>query len=171
MAALNIIGFWKNADQLLKDLNLSTIQLAKVLSDLSQGSVYAHSYENNLDFCEKLLLQESDSSSTVFAALFLLEYEGKFCGFLSANIVYESVEIDFIAVLKEYRRLGFGQKLFEALESKLKQENSKEIYQIILEVGAHNLAAIKFYENLGFNLLNKRSKYYRSIEDALIMKK
>ena len=52
-----------------------------------------------------------------------------------------------IVVLKEYRRLKIGKKLVELLIDELLKFNCDEL---VLETETTNIAALRFYENLGF---------------------
>lgn len=71
-----------------------------------------------------------------------------------------------IAVRKDYRRCGVGQKLMrEAIE--ILQHTGAE--SIRLEVRQSNLAAIRLYEKLGFVERERIKGYYPDGETAIVM--
>ena len=72
-----------------------------------------------------------------------------------------------VAIHSEYRKLGLGKQLVE----QMKQNALKnKIKLMTLEVRVSNIAAIKLYEKMGFNIEGIRPKYYIDTnEDAYIM--
>jgi len=66
-----------------------------------------------------------------------------------------------IGLKKEYRGLGLGSKLIEAL---IKSGFEENVERIMLYVSVHNKKAIKLYEKYGFEKANRAS------HDLLIMK-
>ncbi len=71
-----------------------------------------------------------------------------------------------IAVSREQRRKGIGQKLFSFLEATGGNQPS-----LRLEVRKSNSAAIQFYFKNGFTITGLEAGYYRDGEDALLMKR
>ena len=80
--------------------------------------------------------------------------------------ILDEGDINNIAVKKEYRKMGFGKMLMEALIEKAKEQ---QIKAITLEVRVTNENAINLYKKLGFKEAGVRKKYYSDNEDALIM--
>lgn len=80
--------------------------------------------------------------------------------------IIDQGDINNIAVKKEYRNMGFGKMLMEALIEKAKEQKIKAI---TLEVRVTNKSAINLYKKLGFKEAGIRKKYYSDNEDALIM--
>ena len=72
-----------------------------------------------------------------------------------------------IVVLKEYRRLKIGKVLAKLFIDEVKKEGGEEI---VLETEAVNVAALKFYENLGFARVKRLLNYYLSGNDAFRLK-
>ena len=95
--------------------------------------------------------------------------EDKLVGYVGSQSVMGWSDMMNLAVLPEYRRMGIGEALVEALTEKLKEmENTC----LTLEVRASNDPAIALYHKLGFIQVGRRPNYYRSPkEDALILRK
>lgn len=80
--------------------------------------------------------------------------------------ILDEADINNIAVKKEYRGMGFGKMLMNALIEDAKAQNVKAM---TLEVRVSNQSAISLYKKLGFKEAGTRKKYYPDNEDALIM--
>ena len=98
---------------------------------------------------------------------FVLEQGGQILGYANLRILAGEGEIQRIAVLPEFRRLGAGRKLMDAMVGHAREN---QVYAITLEVRAGNQAARNLYESYGFTGEAVRKGYYRNPpEDALIM--
>lgn len=98
---------------------------------------------------------------------FVLEQDGRILGYANLRILAGEGEIQRIAVLPEYRRLGAGRKLMDAM---VEHARANQVYAITLEVRAGNQAARNLYESYGFASEAVRKGYYRNPpEDAIIM--
>ena len=98
---------------------------------------------------------------------YVAEEGGGLAGYGAACAIAGEGEIQRIAVLPEYRRLGVGRKMMEAMVNHAIRDRA---YAISLEVRAGNLAARKLYESFGFAAEAVRKGYYHNPpEDALIM--
>lgn len=98
---------------------------------------------------------------------FVLEQEERILGYANLRILAGEAEIQRIAVLPEYRRLGAGRKLMDAMVGHARKNR---VYAITLEVRAGNQAARNLYESYGFAAEAIRKSYYRNPEeDAIIM--
>lgn len=98
---------------------------------------------------------------------FVLEQNGQILGYANLRILAGEGEIQRIAVLPEFRRLGAGRKLMDAMVGYARE---KQVYAITLEVRAGNQAARNLYESYGFTGEAMRKGYYRNPpEDAVIM--
>lgn len=75
------------------------------------------------------------------------------------------IEILRIAVLPDFQKMGFAEKLLNFLES---LANGREI---LLEVKRENFPAIRLYEKKGFINFAVRKRYYPDGKDAILMKK
>lgn len=84
-------------------------------------------------------------------------------GVINVSIIYERVEINYIAVLDEYRRKGIGSKLLNYI-------CDMEIESVSLEVKSTNKEAIDFYLANSFDIAAVREKYYNGIDGYLMVK-
>lgn len=99
--------------------------------------------------------------------IFVAKADDKTNGFIFARLIIPEVEIFNIAVAPEIRKQGIGSRLIEKV-LKLTAEKGCEICW--LEVRESNRNALGFYQNLGFSIVGRRRKYYRSPEeDALLL--
>ena len=80
--------------------------------------------------------------------------------------ILDEADINNIAVKKEFRQMGFGKMLMNALIEDAKSQNIKAM---TLEVRVTNKSAIALYKKLGFKEAGIRKNYYSDKEDALIM--
>ena len=90
---------------------------------------------------------------------FIIKIEEKVAGYV---ILYDSVdvwEIMKIAVSKEYRRKGIGEKLIKYIFSLIQMP-------IMLEVRENNKGAIEFYRKNGFEQIATRKNYYTDTGEA-----
>lgn len=99
-------------------------------------------------------------------ALFKVFYDGSGSlpiGYYIAASSFDEAELYRIGVRPEYRKKGCG----KALMKNFIEACPKETEKIFLEVRAGNTAAVGLYEGVGFNVINRRKKYYGE-EDGLI---
>lgn len=98
---------------------------------------------------------------------FVLEQDGRILGYANLRILAGEGEIQRIAVLPEFRRLGVGRKLMDAM---VEHARANQVCAITLEVRAGNEPARNLYESYGFVSEAVRKGYYRNpAEDAIIM--
>lgn len=103
----------------------------------------------------------------VAARYLVAEVDGKVVGFGGAWVILDESHITNIAILKEYRGLGMGRALTQALLQYL--SNLGAAYAT-LEVRKSNEVAQSLYVSLGFVKLGVRKRYYEdNQEDAIIM--
>jgi len=125
-------------------------------------------YSNSF-FMELLL----DSPETFVVA----ENNNKIIGYIMCRIEYgfsvlkkmslaRKGHVVSFAVLDEYRSKGIGKKLAERAIEGMKIKKCNESY---LEVRTDNIAAIKLYENLGFNKIATLNTYYKDGRNAFLM--
>ncbi len=86
-------------------------------------------------------------------------------GFSFWKYVAGEGELLFVFVPQAGRGRGIARQMLEFSLSHLK---SVGVDLVFLEVRFSNLAAIRLYEALGFNLLSTRKQYYKDGEDALV---
>ncbi len=96
------------------------------------------------------------------------EDKGAVIGYIALTYCLDEAEINIIAVTREYRRKGVATKLLSEAYSALKEMG---INKIFLEVRKSNHSAQSLYKNNGFTFIGIRPKYYKGVEDALLMEK
>ena len=88
-------------------------------------------------------------------------------GFLVARRIASDLEVLNLAVRPEARRRGVGTAL---LQQAFAWGRTFGAEKSLLEVRASNLAALRFYEKHGFEVVGRRKQYYAApIEDALVL--
>jgi ribosomal-protein-alanine N-acetyltransferase len=99
---------------------------------------------------------------------YLLAFEGdELVGYAGGMSLYETCDLNNIAVLPQHRRRGIAAVL---LESFMAEARARGAEQMLLEVRESNIPAIRLYERYGFTAYNKRKNYYRNpAEDAVLM--
>ena len=80
----------------------------------------------------------------------------------------DELNIDSIAVKKEFRNLGIASKLIAEAEKRAKK---LKISTLSLEVGYKNITAYLLYKNLGFKQRRIRKRYYADGTDCIEMTK
>jgi [ribosomal protein S18]-alanine N-acetyltransferase len=89
-------------------------------------------------------------------------------GYICGWLMLDEFNITNIAIRTDYQKIGLGGMLVKFIMGKLLQQ---KCFQFLLEVRESNIAAIKLYAKLNFEIIGKRKKYYNHpTEDALIMK-
>lgn len=97
----------------------------------------------------------------------IAKYNDKTCGFLLSWQIPPEIHILTVAVEPQYRGMGIGRALMEALFSEASKRNC---YKFTLEVRASNIQAIEFYKKFKFVPKGIRKNYYQDTkEDAIIM--
>lgn len=104
--------------------------------------------------------------------IFLMCDHDRPVGFLSAQVIFTSkdhdsidlkrtceIELRKIGILKEYRRKNCASYLFDQAKKKISKEHG-HITDVFLEVYTGNEAAVKFYQNAGFQIQSERKDYY-----------
>lgn len=97
------------------------------------------------------------------------EENAQVVGYIGSQSVQELSDMMNVAVAPAWRRRGLGRRLVQALLTHLLQTDAAELS---LEVRVSNAAAIALYEQLGFQIVGCRKRYYvNPREDAYIMRK
>lgn len=105
-----------------------------------------------------------DSSKNVVVA----RVESKLVGFGIMTYYAEQANLDLLAVKHNYRRMKIGSQIVLWLE---KVAQTAGAYNVYVQVRSSNTQAIKFYQRLGFQLLDEHRGFYRGIEAGVIMAK
>ncbi|WP_294912268.1 ribosomal protein S18-alanine N-acetyltransferase [Tatumella sp. UBA2305] len=98
-----------------------------------------------------------------------IDADGKMAGFAITQIVLDEASLFNIAIDPDFQRQGLARRLLETLAEELA---ARGVLTLWLEVRESNLPAIALYEQLGFNQVSRRPRYYPTPtgrEDALIM--
>ena len=91
----------------------------------------------------------------------------RLAGYIVARMGADELHINNVAVREPYRRLGIGRALLERI---LAEGKRSQVPSAFLELRAGNSAALALYEDCGFRVTARRSKYYSEpVEDALVM--
>lgn len=93
------------------------------------------------------------------------ELDGRIVACAGAEIFNDTAEILTFGVASECRRQKIGTLIFDKLIKALRRRG---VNFIGLEVRLSNEAAINFYEGFGFQIVERREKFYPD-EDAWIM--
>lgn len=112
----------------------------------------------------KLLEAGIHSSYDIY---YVWEQEDRILGYCNLRLLAGEGEIQRIAVLPEYRGMGLGRKMMDAMTEYARKNRAAAIS---LEVREGNLAARRLYESCGFAAEAVRKGYYHNPnEDAIIM--
>lgn len=111
---------------------------------------------------EMFLLEAQRRGGVVLAAL---DNSDTVAGFLTAQQIADTADINNVAVHPEQRRRSVGSVLLAAFLEQLPHGT-----QIFLEVRASNIPAIGLYKKHGFVPVGMRKRYYTNpVEDAILM--
>ena len=104
-----------------------------------------------------------------YARYFVLEKDNEVVGYLGLWHKGTSFHITNIAITKNLRRKGYGEKLLKFIE---KIAVTYRIKKISLEVRRSNCIAQEMYRKYGYKVIRSLRNYYQEEkEDALIMEK
>ena len=123
------------------------------VSDYESVNRLLSSFDSNIDL-----------NSNPFYKCLVFEENG-ILGIIVFEEIYGRIELDYIIVDENYRRLGIASKLMEYLINYVKNNN---ISNITLEVNESNTSALNLYKKCGFEMVSRREKYYKN-NDAILM--
>lgn len=128
----------------------------------------------NIEYLNQLLFLFHHRTMTIkeidenpFSKYFLYLKDEVAVAYIQYSIYYEKAELDDIYVMEEYRRLGIGKKLLDAL---FQDCYEKHCFNITLEVRENNKNALMLYRNYGFEPVAIRKNYYQNC-DAILMER
>jgi len=119
--------------------------------------------EYKVPFIEKDYL-EKEFQNNPFAKCLILMDDDTIIGYLYYSDIYDRIEINQIEIEKSKRNCGKGTILMKYFTEMVDKN-------ITLEVKEDNLAAIKLYENFGFEKKATRKGYYQGIDGILMERK
>ena len=102
-----------------------------------------------------------------FSIFIIAEYKGSIAGYLTAWKAADEIQLNSIAVKKELRKKGIGNRLLSELTL---TDSEKKFTSIFIEVRSRNIDAVNFYTDNGFTKTGLRKNYYDD-DDALLMEK
>lgn len=97
----------------------------------------------------------------------IISLDNNIVGFLSYDLIYDRIEIEYIYVDISYRKKGIASTMLDDLFKTAKDNNCKNI---TLEVKVSNYAARRLYELNGFADVAIRKNYYLDEDGILMMK-
>ena len=110
---------------------------------------------------EKAILEEAERGFFIAAYI-----DGVFAGYAGMTVVLDERDVCNIAAVPEFRGMGVGKALTNALIESARQTGASVV---MLEVRKSNAAAIALYEKAGFTLVGQRKNFYTMPrEDALL---
>ncbi len=89
-------------------------------------------------------------------------------GYAFLRLTDDVADLFRIGVVEAARRHDLGRRLVEALVSTARQRGCR---RVLLEVAADNVGARRLYERLGFEILDRRERYYSGQVDAWVLQK
>ena len=98
-----------------------------------------------------------------------LEVDGQLAAFLVWMQILDECHILNVATAPAFQRRGLARALMEHLRAEARRAGAQFFF---LEVRASNQAAIRLYEQQGFNEMGRRRNYYPAVngrEDAILM--
>lgn len=111
----------------------------------------------------------TDSQEKENALFICTKDEKKIVGYMIIYFAADEAEIIRVAVKKEARRKGIGQRMLLGVEDYCEKKKIRKLY---LEVRESNFAALSFYLDGGFINSGLRKDYYSNPkEDAILMKR
>jgi len=111
---------------------------------------------------------ERDLRNTDVVRVYLLrDSEGRLLGFCGCWFVHDELHINTLAIADEFRRRGHATRLLRFVFT---EAAAAGITQATLEVRRSNEAALRLYEQFGFEVGGVRPDYYtHPVEDALVL--
>jgi len=124
--------------------------------EIEQESIGSWTYDQ---FLQELKLE--------FSIFLIAELQNSVAGYLIAWKVSDEIQLNSIAVKKDLRKKGIGNRLLSELTL---NDSEKKFTSIFIEVRSRNSDAVNFYTDNGFTKTGVRKNYYND-DDALLMEK
>lgn len=104
-----------------------------------------------------------------FSEYYCLVDQEQLIGYVAIHHIFDEVSINQVFIDDKVRNKGLGTELLEFV---LNQLSARGVINVFLEVRESNLAALKIYEKVKFDIITKRKNYYKDPqEDAIILQK
>ena len=101
--------------------------------------------------------------------MLIAEENGNIAGFLNSTYLFDELNLNRLAVSKEFRRKRAGTMLLENMLDFCKNHGIK---RVMLEVRKSNIPAQTLYKSFGFTALGERPNFYQNPSEAgLIMER
>jgi len=111
--------------------------------------------------------QFRDELTYDFSQFWIAIEKNKVVGFIVAWVLPGEIQINNIAINKNYRQKGIGKFLLTTIIEKFSKIDCDRVF---LEVKEKNLVAQKFYKSLNFKEIYVRKNYYKD-DNAIVMEK
>ena len=111
--------------------------------------------------------QFSDELTYDFSRMLLAKQNNVILGFIVAWILPGEIQINNIAVNKNYRQKGIGKLLLNEIIERFSKIDCDRVF---LEVKEKNIVAQQFYKLFNFKEIYIRKNYYRD-DNAIVMEK
>lgn len=99
--------------------------------------------------------------------IIVCEKSGEICGYITASIVIDEVQIANVAVKENFRNMHIASFLLQKL---IDISKGKNCISVTLEVRQSNIPAIKLYEKFGFSKVGERKNFYKNpTENAYLL--
>jgi ribosomal-protein-alanine N-acetyltransferase len=99
----------------------------------------------------------------------VLEHDHEVAGYSILSVAAGEAHILNLCVDKDYRKLGYGDRLIEEI---LERAKGAGVKQVFLEVRPSNVGALNLYRKKGFRQIAERPAYYQAHdgrEDAAVL--
>jgi ribosomal-protein-alanine N-acetyltransferase len=137
------------------------IEIRKIDADSAKLAAELEKMCFSEPWSEKAILEEAERGYFIAAYL-----DGVFAGYAGMTCVLDERDICNIATVPQFRGMGVGKALTNALIESAKETGASVV---MLEVRKSNSAAIALYEKAGFTLVGQRKNFYcLPREDALL---
>lgn len=94
------------------------------------------------------------------------DVDGAVVGHAITSVVFEIAELQRIAVTPRHRRQGIAGLLLAAVRDRAAAAGAPAL---LLEVKETNAGALAFYERAGFAEIDRRPRYYRNGDAAIVL--
>ncbi len=134
------------------DADVDRLVALENASGIAERDAYAYRHELSLSWSRVMVLEQPMIGVVACAVYWVIEDE---------------VELHWIAVHPEHRRLGLGRRLLDVMVADARTRRAR---RVLLEVRRGNASARALYQAAGFGEIGVRAGYYQGDgEDAIVM--